>query len=450
MKRRTFLTAAASAPFILSCQTLGRSVPGPSEQVNVGLIGLGGRCRWLTETCLGIPEMRIVAVCDCFKPRVDACLKSMKDQGWRGYTDFREMIEQENLDAVMVETTTHARAWVATWAMAMGVDVYIEKPMCLTIAEGREMVRLARKYKTVTQVGTQQRSMPLNNWASDVVKDGRLGKVNRVLAPNFIGPVTWPGKDPQPVPPGSEAGWWDTWTNQAPMRPYHEELHKGWATWRAYDGGGRSFGVTGWGAHSYDQVQRGLGTDDTGPVEIVLEEAVADQPSGEHKPRDPEPRETGQAYYAMTKSISGPRGRVTMRYESGTELALHLDADWGPGLGCIFECEKGTLEVNRDKIWAEPDLLAQFDGRPNPLDVRESRPHVENWLACIKSRETCNADIEFGHRANTLCCLVNIARDLGEIGKPLQWDPRREQFRNSDTANEMLAREKREGFELPA
>ena len=115
--------------------------------------------------------------------------------------------------------------------MAMGMDVYIEKPMALTIAEGRQMVRAARKHKRVTQVGTQQRSMPINNWASDFIKNGKLGKIREVLAPNFIAPERWPGKPAQPLPAGGGDNWWDIWTNQAELRPYHAELHRGWARW---------------------------------------------------------------------------------------------------------------------------------------------------------------------------------------------------------------------------
>ena len=174
------------------------------------------------------------------------------------------MIEKEKLDGVMIETTTHARAWIAILAMQAGMHAYIEKPIALTVSEGRAMVRAARKFQRVTQVGTQQRSMPINNWASDLVKNGGIGKVLTVLAPNFISPFRWTKtstKDvKQPVAP-----WWDVWTNQAELRPYAGELHHDWARWWDYDGGGLCFGVTGWGAHSYDQINRALGTDDTGP-----------------------------------------------------------------------------------------------------------------------------------------------------------------------------------------
>jgi predicted dehydrogenase len=451
LNRRDFLkTAAVSAPLLISAKALGQNGPGANDRVNVGLVGLGGRCRDIAESCQGIAAMQVVAVCDCFKPRVDAYMRAMgNERGWKGYNDLREMIENENLDGVMVETTTHARAWVTCQAMAAGLDVYIEKPMCLTIAEGREMVNIARKYKRVTQVGTQQRSIPLNNWASDLVKNGALGKVQKVLAPNFVGPLVWTPTAGEAMPDGGRPDWWDVWTNQSELRPYRKELHTGWAQWTDYDGGGISFGVTGWGAHSYDQIQRGLGTDETGPIEVVLEEAVQSTNTGKFEERQLAESETGQAYYNMAKGAVGPRAKVRMKYANGTELELHLDADLGPGLGCIFVGEKGRIEINRDRISADPAELVQSPDRPEPLKVPETQPHIENWIQCIKSREKCTADIEYGHRSSTVCYLVNIARNVGRVGETLNWDPEAERFTNCDEGNAMLSHPRREGWELP-
>jgi len=443
-------TAVAAAPLILSPKALGRTGAGANETVNIGLIGLGGRCRHLAETCARIPNMRIAAICDCFKPRVDKFLELQPDgQKWNPYTDFRRMIEREKLDGVMVITTTHARAWVTCHAMAMGMDVYIEKPMCLTIAEGREMVKCARKFKRVTQVGTQQRSMPLNNWASDLVKNGTIGKVTSVLAPNFVCPSRWTPKEGEEMPAGGCDDWWETWTNQAEYRPYRRELHEGWARWWDYDGGGISFGVTGWGTHSYDQVQRGLGTDKTGPVEVVLEEPVTSGPCGKFENREAGPEETGSNFYHMVRNLSGPRAKVRMKFANGAQLLCHLDADNGPGLGCVFIGEKGRIEINRDRIASDPkDIILKAD-RPEPLKVMESQPHVENWIECIKTRETCTADIEYGQRSSTLCYLVNIARDLGRVGQTLKWNPKSERFTNCPEGNTMLSRPRRKGYELP-
>ena len=444
--------AALALPTFIPAGVLAKDgKPGANERVNVAIIGLGGRARGIAKTCQAIPEMRVVAICDCFAPLCGKFVNDVgKDQGWKTYTDFRQMIETEKLDGVMVETTTHARAWVAMHAMAMGMDAYIEKPMCLTIEEGRHMVNAARKHQRVTQIGTQQRSMPIDNWASDLVKNGKLGKVIEVLAPNFIGPDRWPGKEAQPMPAGGDDKWWDIWTNQAEMRPYHRELHRAWARWWAYDGGGKSFGVTGWGTHSYDQVQRALGTDETGPVEVVLEEPVKEMLAGKFE----EPLgkdDTGKRWRRGIVRASGPRAKVRMKYADGTLLKLHLDADVGPGLGAIFVCEKATLELNRNEILCNVKEITESPDNPGPRPAgrMESELHIKNWVHCIKTRERCNADIEYGQRSSTVCYLANIARDVGLVGETLKWDPQAERFTNCDKGNTMVSRPRRKGWELP-
>ncbi len=452
--RRAFLSTTAAAltlPTLLPSHVLGRNgATGPNDRVNIGIIGLGGRARDLARTCKLVSEMQIVSLCDCLTPRQDHFISKVgKDQNWSKYDDFRQMIEKENLDGVMIETTTHARAWVTILAMQSGMDTYIEKPMCLTIDEGRQMVKAARKYGRVTQIGTQQRSMPINNWASDLVKNGALGKIKIVLAPNFVGPNLWPGGPEEKMPEGGKSGWWDIWTNQAEFRPYNKRLHVAWNHWANYDAGGRSFGVTGWGAHSYDQVQRALGTDETGPVEVVLEEPVRILDSGKYEPRHTGEDGTNQVNYDSAKNIVGPRAKVRMKYANGTELRLHLDSDHGPGLGAIFVGEKGKLEINRNKITSNPKSLAQSADNPGPNKKPESQYHLENWVECIKTRNRCNADIEYGQRSSTLCLLVNIARDLGRVGERLKWDPAAERFTNCAEANQLLARGRRQGYELP-
>jgi hypothetical protein len=475
LDRRDFLrTAAATAagvslPYLIPAGVLGGpDQPGANERVKVGIIGCGGRARSVVTEGKDVRGFDVVAVCDCFLPQTDFFLQAAKlrqknpkayegfrekTAGVKPYEDFRKMIEQEKLDAVMVETTTHARAWIVMQAMQAGVDVYIEKPMCLTIAEGRAMVNAARKYNRVTQVGTQQRSMPINNWASDLVKNGALGKVLTVIAPNFISADRWTDKPAEEMPRGGNGNWWDVWTNQAVLRPYRLDIHHGWDRWWDYDGGGRCFGVTGWGTHSYDQINRALGTDDTGPVEIVLEEPVKVMPTGKFAPKlrldgIVEKEDTGKDYHHMAK-LEGPRAKVTMKFASGTELKLHLDGDRGPGLGAIFVCEKGKIEINRNKLASNPKEIIRSPDNPGPIKRPETAYHIENWIECIKSRQRCNADIEIGQRATTLCYLVNIVRDVGRVGEPLKWDPAAERFTNCDEGNKLLTRERRQGYELP-
>jgi predicted dehydrogenase len=387
--------------------------------------------------------------------------------------DFRKMIDKEKLDGVMVETTTHARAWVVIQVLQAGVDAYIEKPMCLTVAEGRTMVNAARKYRCITQIGTQQRSMPINNWASDLVKHGALGKILTVVAPNFIGPIRWTKASSEVKGPGSsywdqwigQAGnkdvqgpvgsWWDVWTNQAELRPYDVALHHGWPRWWDYDDGGLSFGLTGWGSHCYDQINRALGTDDTGPAEVVLEEPVAEGDSGMSRKQTVgmvlgPTGDIDTGWDHRPPALTGPRAKVSMRFAGGTELKLHLDGNRGPGLGAIFVGEKGKLEINRNKLASNPKSIVRSPDNPGPNKRADTSYHVENWLECIKSRNRCTADIEIGQRSTTLCHLVSIVRDIGRVGETLKWDPVSERFTNCDAANQLLDRPRRKGYELPA
>ncbi len=255
------------------------------------------------------------------------------------------------------------------------------------------------------------------------------------------------------MPKGGSDNWWDIWTNQAVLRPYHLHIHHGWDRWWDYDGGGRCFGVTGWGTHSYDQINRALGTDDTGPVEIILEEPVKVMPTGKFAPElrmggIVGSEDTGKDYHGMAK-LEGPRAKVLMKFAGGTELKLHLDGDRGPGFGAIFVCEKGKLEINRNKLASNPKDIILSPDNPGPNKRDETAYHIENWAECIKSRQRCNADIEIGLRATTLCYLVNIVRDIGRVGEPLKWDPAAERFTNCDEANKLLSRSRREGYELP-
>jgi predicted dehydrogenase len=457
--RRDMLKAstALALPALVPAHVLGLDgAAAPSETVRVGVIGCGGRSRLIREGA-DVKGFRVVAACDCEVAKAQRYVQELSGgEKWGVYEDFRQMIDDEKLDAVMVETTTHARGWITIQAMQAGMDVYIEKPMCLTIGEGRAMVKAARKLNRVTQVGTQQRSMPINNWASDLVKNGAIGKITTVLAPNFVSPFRWTKTSSADVKAPVEK-WWDIWTNQAELRPYSPEIHHGWARWWDYDGGGLCFGVTGWGTHSYDQINRALGTDDTGPVEVLLEEAV-DPNSDTYKTvgqtvggvvgGDTGDIDTGTDYHGMAR-LAGPRAKVTMKFASGTELRLHLDGNRGPGLGAIFVGEKGKIEINRNKLASNPKELVRASDNPGPNRRAETAYHIEDWIECIKSRKPCTADIEIGLRATTLCYLVNIVRDVGRVGEALKWDPVAERFTNCDEANTFLDRPRRQGYELP-
>jgi len=428
MKRRDFLraTAAFSVPtFVPSSVFAHANQPGANERVRIGIAGLGGRANWLLKN-EDFPGAEIIAVADCFEPRIDstvaAITKSRPDlrpQRWKKYSDIRKMIDQEKLDAVFVETTCHARVWCMMHALASGCDVYGEKPLTLTIEEGRILADAVAKTGQILQTGTQQRSMPINAYCSKLVREGAIGKVREAIVYNFEGPAVWQPKPAQlktaqPKPDGLD---WDLWTNQVEMRPYHKSLHFGWSNYEAYDGGGQSWGVSGWGTHSLDQVQCALGTDDTGPVEISL---------GDKDSKD--------------------WSRVTLKYASGTLLKLVGQRHTMEDLGAIFRGENGNIEILRGHARANPSELLQ-DAPPNtPGGPKESVPHIANFIDCVRTRKQPAANAETGHRATTVCHLINITRKLG---RTLKWDPKAEKFVGDDEANGLVSRPRRKGYELP-
>jgi hypothetical protein len=184
---------------------------------------------------------------------------------------------------------------------------------------------------------------------------------------------------------------------------------------------------------------------------MVLEEVVKNEPCGKFKTVT-EVDETRLDYLLrLAKPVAGPQAKVRMWYADGTELRLHLDGDWGPGLGAIFIGEEGKLEINRNKIGANPNELLNDPSNPGLITKPETQYHIEDWVRCVRTRERCNADIEYGLRSTTLGCLVNIVREVGRVGEKLQWDPVAERFANCDKANgsSYIRRPRRKGYELP-
>jgi len=423
MRRRDFLRRSAAV--LAGSAAMPGWLPSRARaqasrsKLKVGFIGTGGRARQLMHGEKLEDHADIVAVADCWLKRMEEAAGMIPGgDRWVRYQDYRRMLEKEKLDAVFVATTTHARARICIHAMQAGLDVYAEKPVSLTVEEGRALVRAARKLRRVLQVGTQQRSIPINVWASRLVREGGIGSVREVIACNFIGPEVWSPQPGQPVPEGLD---WDAWCNQTELRPYHRDLHLEWARWKDYDAGGRSWGVSGWGTHALDQVQCALGTDDTGPVEIWPEEP-------------------------------GPQGRVTMRYANGVLLKCHRpkpppDRKDYRDLGAEFIGDRGRIDIQRGHCVAEPAELLKDAPPDTPAPAPgETVEHIRNFFECIAGRGRPNADIEIAHRATTVCALINICRDLG---RRLRWDPAAERFVDDPEADAMLSRPRRKGYELP-
>jgi predicted dehydrogenase len=417
MRRRDFLRRAAATgiglPLVIPSRALATpDRPGANDRISVGFVGLGGRARWIltNETLAGA---QVTAVADCFLPRCHQATRLHPDGArWRMYQDYRQMLDQEKLDALLVETTTHARVLICIHALQAGLDVYAEKPLTLTIREGRVLADTAAQYGRILQTGTQQRSMPCNMYASQLIRGGAIGKIHTVRVCNFKGPLCWTPPSAQPVPDGLD---WDQWCNQTALLPYHGKLQFDWAPLRIFDGGGQTWGVTGWGSHALDQVQCALGTDNTGPTEVWPEQ-------------------------------TGPGAKVTMGYTNGTLVKLEGPCRGHEDLGAIFIGQEGRIEIQRGRFSADPKELLKHAPDPTPEGQGESTAHIQNFFDCMRTRERPNADAEIGHRSTTICHLVNICRQLG---RKIEWDPQTERFLDDDEANQMLARPRRKGYQLP-
>jgi predicted dehydrogenase len=421
--RRAFLgrsavatAAAVSAPYFVPSKVLaapGR--PGANDRIGIGYIGVGRRSLQLMDLP---PEGRIVAAADVQLSRAQAIAEKHRGMA---YADYRELLESPDVDAVVVATPDHWHALPSIHACQAGKDVYCEKPMTLTIREGRQMVDAARRYNRVVQTGSQQRSMTMNRVACQWIREGRFGKVKEVIASNY--PSPWYCDFPaQPTPTGLN---WDVWCGQTKPRAFHNDIfiprsNPGWISFREYSGGE----MTGWGAHGFDQIQWALGMDDSGPVEMWSEGVAFSPPTY----RTPESRARGEA--------PGTYPTVVFRYASGVMMRL---ADGPPG-GGRFVCEDATITVDRGMFKIDSPELDRELRRSVDLPVEAGNAHHFDWFAAMKSRRQPIADVEIGHRSATVCHLGNIAR---ETGRRLKWDPQAERFIGDDDANQLVAREQR-------
>ena len=409
-RRRLLKLAAAgtagalAVPYFIPSGVLAAGgKPGANERVAVGAIGVGGRASLLLSQ---LPDdAQIVALCDCNLPRAEA-FKAEKKGSWPVFQHYQKLLERKDIDAVIVATGEFQRVLPCIHACLAGKDIYAEKPLTLYIAEGRALVNAVRRHNLVFQVGTQQRSMAMNRIACELIRTGGLGKVLEVRA------VTYPSSEESPSPlfpeEATPAGLdWDIWLNQAAFRPFNSQWMN-WMHWRDFAGGE----MTNWGAHGVDQIQWALGMDGTGPEEM--------------RPLSP-----------------GPNGQVELRYVNGVPVRFILKPGHGPMGGAVFVCERGKLEINRNKFTSNPKSIAvELLKKVNEAEEEkmwsdqtalwQARWHLQNWLDCIKTRKKPVADVEIGHRSISVCHLANITR---RVGRPLKWDPAKETFLGDEEAN---------------
>jgi predicted dehydrogenase len=452
LSRRKFLEAAGVA--VGAC-ALVQADPARSAGniIRVGVIGTGVRGKYLIGNLP--PSARVTAICDSAISRMAGTLKPQGEfapvlQAFRDrdaahcatHQDYRRMLDREQLDAVIIATPDHHHTLAAMLALQAGLDIYLEKPLTVSIREGRLLADMVQKTGRVLQVGSQQRTMEMNRFACEFIRNGGLGQVTRVELPNYPGPLAMPTWHEEPAFGGVD---FDLFCGPAPLRPHHRQLWmkedfqvgdllwRGWDLYRDYSG----HLMTNWGAHSVDMVQSALGKDDTGPVEIqAIPLESVDEIGQLWKHKTPLPQ-------AVHERRFWP---VTMRYVDGVEIRFVPVPDF-----IRFYGERGVMKMRRNYFETDPPDLVTIGPDASTADKWKgsghvARPHLENWLECIRTGGVPNAPVEVGHRTATICHLANIAR---ELNRPLRWNPDLERFVDDKDADQWLDRPRRQGFELP-
>lgn len=425
LSRRDFVknltTAAVAGPMLLTAARGDQPRANPNDRINLGFIGVGTMGRYHVQRFLGFPEVQVIAVADVVAERRDHSKKLVeghyaKDKkgaykGCQTYNDFRELLVRKDIDAVVIATPDHWHALPCVLAAQARKDIYCEKPLTHTIAQGRKIIEAVRKNKVVFQTGSQQRTEfgGLFRQAVELIRNGYIGKVQTVRVGVAGPPVACDLKE-QPVPEGTD---WDMWLGAAAKRGYNDALcpkgvHSHFPAWRNYKeyGGG---GLADMGAHHFDIAQWALDMDAGGPVKI----------------EPPEKENTG----------------LKFTYANGIVM-YH----GGPS-GCTFEGDKGTIYVDRGKIESKPETIIKQQLKAGDKRVYRADNHAKNWLDCIRGRKDPICTAEVGHHSAAICHLANIGY---ELRRELKWDAAEERFTNDDEANKLLDRPMREPWKFPS
>jgi hypothetical protein len=407
LSRRSFFKAMGTAvalPYIIPASSLGaEGRPPASERIVMAGIGMGNQGSGDLKDFMGDSRIQVVAVCDVKNEnlnRIKAAVNSRyNNNDCKGYVDYREVIARDDIDMILCATPDHWHAQISIDAMKRGKDVYCEKPLTLTIGEGRKMVEITRRYGRVFSCGSQRVIGDFGSMAC-AARSGRFGKILEV--------ATSPGGPPrpcylggQPVPPNTID--WDMWLGPAPWAPYHPSRcgaayglgGGGFRTWADYSGGM----MTDWGGHKFGAALHGMGLDHTGPTEIL-------PPDGKDNKH------------------------LTYVFANGMRLVVGLG-----GNSVKYTCEKGEAHVLRD-LKVPPGLRWYEDGANSP---------IKDLINCVKTRKRPFQDVEYAHRTATVCHLGNICYKLN---RKLRWDPDKEDFIGDPEASRLVDRPRRGPWQI--
>ncbi|MEC8615559.1 MAG: Gfo/Idh/MocA family oxidoreductase [Bacteroidota bacterium] len=426
--RRKFIKESLSVfggIVIIPRHVLGRGFVSPSDKISLGFIGTGVQGRYLMKEFNKINEVNIIGASDIesakldlfesdFKKNIANFNKNKSYLGFKKKSSYHDIIKMKEIDAVVVATPDHWHAKNCIDALNNGLDVFCEKPTSHTLKEGRMIVDAVKKNKSIFQTGSMQRSWFVFRHAVELVRNGYLGTIKKVIV--NVGDPAIPCDLPAETPPSTLN--WDHWLGSAPFRPYNsilsppvEQTH--FPRWRFYEeyGGGI---LADWGAHMFDIAQWGLNQDDSGPVRYI-------------PPIKP-----------------NSKVGLKMFYKNGVEMEHNKFSPDG-GFGVKFIGSDGNLIVTREKIITNPKSISKITISDSQKRVYKSDNHYTDWIKSIKSRKDpiCNAEV--GHRTSSICQIGNIAYKLNQ---PLDWDPKKEFFLNNSKANKLRGKKYRKPFKI--
>ena len=421
---KTVSFAAFGAPYIVPSSVFGAEAP--SNRFTMGCIGVGGMGTQDMEKFLSRSDVQVTAVCDVdlshrlkAKEIVEKTYAEKQVSGtYKGcdhYNDFRDIIDRKDIDLVLIATPDHWHAIPAVAASNAGKDIYCEKPVSLTIAQGRAMCDTVRRNGTIWQTGSWQRSIDQFRFACELVRNERIGKLHTI----HIGLPLWDLIDPQPEMPVPEGFDYDFWLGPAPWAPYTEKrCHFNFRWFLDYAGGL----ITDWGAHHCDIAQWGMGTDTTGPVEVE-----------------------GQGQFSADGFSTVARSfLVRCTYANGVTLEVGTTDKHKQGIK--FTGTDGWVFVSRNEFDTEPKSLQTSVIGRDEIHLYRSNDHWGNFIDCVRSRKQTITPVEVAHRSITVSHLGNISMLLN---RKVKWDPDREDFVNDPEAARMLDRSMRSPWRLP-
>ncbi len=440
--RRGFLRSAAETaagavglPFIIQASALGKAgSPGriaASERITVGCVGVGSQGNAVMGNFLAQNDTRVVAVCDLKAPAREATRdrvnKHYQNNDCKSYSDFRELLIRDDIDVVLIATTDHWHVLVALAAARAGKDIYLEKPMGLSLAEDQALRRACRRYGTAFQFGTQQRSSRDFRFACELALNERIGRLHTINVWSS-GSASGGSLKPESAPDWID---YDMWLGPAPHHPYTKDRCSNNLWWFISD---YALGfIAGWGVHPLDIALWGGGERVLCPLEIEGK-GVWPSPDGVC--------DTAMNWNVTCKYDSG----VTMNF-TGNPVPQQWQQRYGRTTdhGTAFEGTEGWVHVDRSGINAHPKELLSTELGPNDLHLPVSNNHARNLLDCAKTRRQTICPIDAAAQADILCQISDIAIRMEQ---KLRWDPAKEQFTNCDTANRKLARSMRSPWRL--